>query len=194
MSLDGIINIIGASLRFAIPCFVLWIIARGIWLSKNKKLYKQVKNKNSREELILNIFIFYILILYGITVYRYGIDFNNFWDIENRLSKVNLILFEEILEMLRHGSLYNAFYNIIGNIVWFIPLGYLIPFICKDLSSIGIIVRVSMLISFSIEIMQFIFRTGISDIDDILFNTIGGMLGYIIFKMGQAWQKPYEHT
>ena len=190
MSLSGIINIIRASLRFAIPCFSLWLIVRGIIL------YKGINNhcKHSRKrriinELILNIFVFYLLLLYGITVYRYGINLSNFFDLNSRLSYININFLKELLKMLSYGSIWHVFYNIVGNIIWFIPLGFLIPLIWRKKRRLGVVMGLSFITSLSIESLQFVFRTGISDIDDLVFNTLGGVIGYIAFKVGQVIYK-----
>lgn len=190
MGLNGIINIMNASLRFAIPCFGVWLIIRSVILYKIKKVYtKQTKKIDLLREIILHLFVLYLFILYGITVYRYGIDFNDFFNIESRLSHLNLKFLEELAKMLSYGSLWHVFYNVVGNVVWFIPLGFLVPFTWKKKRGIFTVLGVSLMTSFSIELMQFIFMTGISDIDDLFFNTLGGLIGYMGFKMGQAFYR-----
>lgn len=68
----------------------------------------------------------------------------------------------------------------IGNILIFIPLGFLLPLLYKRysftkvmLTSLGIIV--------SIELIQFATCLGIADIDDVILNMFGSGLGYLIF-------------
>lgn len=39
---------------------------------------------------------------------------------------------------------------------------------------------VCFLVSFSIELLQFITGKGVADIDDIILNTIGGAVGFLI--------------
>ncbi|MBS6561434.1 MAG: VanZ family protein, partial [Clostridiales bacterium] len=47
--------------------------------------------------------------------------------------------------------------------------------------------------SFVIESMQLIFRVGVFDVDDLLMNTIGGVIGYIVYKIARkiyyAWKR-----
>jgi glycopeptide antibiotics resistance protein len=40
-----------------------------------------------------------------------------------------------------------------------------------------------MLFSISIETLQFLLETGVSDIDDVFFNTCGAILGYLIYRL-----------
>lgn len=200
MSLSGIIGIIEESLKFAIPCLVIWFIIRGVIIYRginNKKI--KFKNKSSKKErlikeVILDIFVFYLLILYGITVYRYGIDFGNFFDLKGRLYCINTSFLKELIKMISYGSIWHVFYNVVGNIIWFIPLGFLIPIIWEKKRQLGTIIGLSFITSLSIEVLQFIFRTGISDIDDLVFNTLGGIIGYIIFKVGQGRYKKLKNS
>ena len=64
--------------------------------------------------------------------------------------------------------------NIIQNILLFIPLGFLIG------GKPGIIAGV--LLSIGIESIQFIFRLGYCELDDVLNNTIGAAIGSLLFK------------
>lgn len=195
MSLSGIINIIEASLKFAIPCLIIWLIARLFIIYKtiNSKEMNAKKKKSKKKrlinEVILNLFVFYLLILYGITVYRYGIECDNFLDLKGRMDFINTSFLEELLKMMSYGSMWHVFYNVVGNIIWFIPLGFLVPLIWDKKRKLGAVIGLSFITSLSIEVLQFIFRTGISDVDDLVFNTLGGIIGYIIFKIGQVIYK-----
>lgn len=64
--------------------------------------------------------------------------------------------------------------NIIQNILLFVPLGFLIG------GKRGIIAGV--LLSIGIELIQFIFRLGYCELDDVLNNTIGAAIGSLLFK------------
>ena len=63
------------------------------------------------------------------------------------------------------------------NLILFIPIGYWLKHL--KISSVLII---SLLLITSIELLQFVSHRGIFDVVDILINTIGIMIGYIIFK------------
>ena len=72
-------------------------------------------------------------------------------------------------------------YNVLGNIIWFIPLGVLGSTLFKEMNLYKTIM-ISFVLSFSIEVMQYLFYTGISDVDDLIFNCIGGICGYYIYQ------------
>lgn len=74
-----------------------------------------------------------------------------------------------------------ALSNILGNIVLFIPLGVYITLFNKDKS----IWKNTLLVtaaSVAVELVQFIFILGIGDIDDVLLNGLGGLLGVLLCR------------
>lgn len=74
------------------------------------------------------------------------------------------------------------FINLAGNIVAFMPLGILLPLVFKRTDRLTVITRITLFTSITAEICQFIFNVGGLDIDDVLLNTIGGILGYLIYR------------
>lgn len=89
----------------------------------------------------------------------------------------NLMPFREILRY-EVGS--RAFYKqVFGNILLFIPLGYFATSYCK-IKGLGTITLVSLLSSLTIEVTQhYIGRT--FDIDDIILNVVGGVIGFLVY-------------
>ncbi len=71
--------------------------------------------------------------------------------------------------------------NIIGNITMFIPVGVVLPFCFKKLDTIGKTVLAGAAISLSIEISQLLFYDRSSDVDDIILNTTGILIGALIY-------------
>ena len=65
------------------------------------------------------------------------------------------------------------------NLILFIPIGYWLKHL-----KISSVLLISLLLITSIELLQFVSHRGIFDVVDILINTIGIMIGYIIFKTG----------
>lgn len=70
--------------------------------------------------------------------------------------------------------------NIIGNITMFIPVGLVWPFCFKKLDTIGKTVLVGAGFSLFIEITQLPFYDRCSDIDDLILNTTGILIGALI--------------
>lgn len=102
----------------------------------------------------------------------------------NILSRyINIIPLRNIIRFLTSTNpLEVIVINIAGNIVAFVPLGFLLPLITKKADSFRNMLLISVLASFTIESLQYITGTGVTDIDDILLNTLGGLLGYLLYK------------
>jgi glycopeptide antibiotics resistance protein len=73
---------------------------------------------------------------------------------------------------------YVCFINLTGNIFLFLPYGFLLPLLFKKCSRFLFLLLICIATSFAIETLQFITRAGIFDVDDILLNAAGGVLGY----------------
>ncbi len=139
---------------------IVIILLRIMYLKQNKKKFV------FHEELILLLFVTYILLLFELVTVR---------DVE--FGGVNWMPFREIL---RYDFGTNEFYRqVIGNIILFIPFGYFATYYSK-LSKIRHIFFVTFITSSTIEIVQrFIGRS--FDVDDIILNVIGGIIGFLLF-------------
>ena len=99
------------------------------------------------------------------------------------LSDINLIFLKETLKLTKATSLLDFFYNSLGNIVWFIPFGFLFPIIIMKKKSFKETFLTGLIFSVTIETLQFVLATGVSDIDDVFFNVCGAMIGYGIYHV-----------
>lgn len=72
--------------------------------------------------------------------------------------------------------------NIIGNVVAFIPMGILVPLVFRKQRSLIKVILASANLSLLAEIFQYVFRVGSFDVDDVGLNTMGGVLGYLLFS------------
>jgi glycopeptide antibiotics resistance protein len=68
------------------------------------------------------------------------------------------------------------------NILLFIPFGCLLPFIWTDTNNLKCVVLSGFFFSLLIEISQ-LFNNRRTDIDDLMLNTFGALLGYLLFKL-----------
>lgn len=102
--------------------------------------------------------------------------------------RYNLIPLTEIKRYLHYrnkiGS-FNVLLNLIGNVLCFIPFGFVIPILTQKQTMLRMVL-LSMLASVMIEILQLVSMLGSCDIDDIILNTFGGLLGYLIFLAGRT--------
>lgn len=94
--------------------------------------------------------------------------------------RYNLILFHTIKQYLVNIHLYSTeiwVKNLFGNVILFIPLGSGIPTLYKRFMRVLPFTLLVIALLFSVEIIQMVTRVGSFDVDDILLNTIGALLG-----------------
>lgn len=87
--------------------------------------------------------------------------------------KFNFVLFADIAD---------NFSSYVMNAVLFVSIGFLLPMVWKKFEKIHHTVLWGFLFSLSIEISQ-IFNDRVTDIDDLLMNTVGAILGYFLFRL-----------
>ncbi len=137
---------------------------------------KQLSKKQKR------IFILLFLLYLGLVVYLtcFGERMANASDGSPRY---NLKPFKEILRFWNNRHIVgnrSMFLNIFGNVLLFVPLGAFLCAVPKK-TNIFICFLISALFSLFIETLQFCFNLGSFDVDDLILNTAGGLLGYILY-------------
>ncbi len=130
------------------------------------------KDNNSINKLTIVLFVIYLIVLFWILLFKLGVRFSY---MENR--QVNLIPFGEPL--ILNGKTH--FGEIIMNVLIFVPLGIYAGILFKRWG-FGKNLFFFFLASLFVEGLQFILRIGAFDITDIITNTLGGIIGLMIFK------------
>ena len=88
-----------------------------------------------------------------------------------------------LVHLLRFGSRRDLLLNLVGNVAMFIPSGIILPILFPRLNGFFRTVFAGSLISLGIEILQLPFYVRATDIDDLLLNTLGVILGYGIYAL-----------
>lgn len=102
--------------------------------------------------------------------------------------KSNLQLFKEIKRFITYRETIGFkgfFINVIGNVLAFVPFGLVLPFISPINRRFINISLLSFELTLCVEIIQYVLKVGIFDVDDILLNTIGGITGYLLYLICQ---------
>ena len=109
--------------------------------------------------------------------------------------RYNLVPFREIERFWnhRHELGIHSLYNLAGNILGFVPAGFFIPMLWRNKRGFLFTVCVTFQMSLLVEILQLIYRVGSFDVDDLLLNTLGGVLGYLLLTLIGRWRN-YEKT
>ena len=100
--------------------------------------------------------------------------------------RYNLIPLREIRRFWNARGVLSAkavFLNLVGNVAGFIPFGFFLPVISRRLSHPAVVILLALAVSASVEVIQLVTRTGCFDVDDILLNTLGAAIGYLICRV-----------
>lgn len=96
----------------------------------------------------------------------------------------NLTPFLEIKRFWRHRELLGfriVFLNLAGNIIGFIPFGFILPVLHRHFRHGFLVIFLGCLLSSLVEYMQYVLKVGSCDVDDVILNTTGTLLGYLFF-------------
>ena len=99
--------------------------------------------------------------------------------------EVVIIPFNLIQSVLHEPDHFQWFLQIALNVVLFIPFGFMLPIINQHNQSFFTTLFYGFLFSFAIEVMQYITGRGLADIDDLINNTLGAVIGYLIYRAGK---------
>lgn len=141
---------------------VIIVSLRLVYLIKNKEKFIFY------QEMLMLGFIIYITALFRVVTFQ-----------DVSWSSSNFIPFEE---MFRYEFGTQLFYkNVVGNMLMFIPYGFFISYFLK-IKKPWLILLLTTLVSIMIEVTQLLIGR-VFDIDDIMLNIVGGLLGFIIYYL-----------
>lgn len=134
---------------------------------------------------VKNRVMIWLLYVIYLSVLFYLLFFSAYRNDVQGMIAYNVIPFDSIQNYMNH---YDGFRlsrltdNVFGNIAAFVPFGFLSPILFHKLK-ISYVVTISFFFSLVIESSQILLRVGAFDVDDILLNTIGGGIGYLLLKL-----------
>lgn len=175
---DAIRDLLGLDLRFVLAGMVL-IGASFYWLHKRKMLTVKIS-------IVLTLFYYYLTILLSHIV---GIP-----TIKElmRLSALGESFFQPNINLIPFVNGLNM--EFLLNVILFIPLGFFCPMISKSYEQVKNIIFTGLGFSFVIEISQLFTLHRATDINDIISNTLGTLIGYLCFKLiMKLKQKKFEN-
>ena len=103
---------------------------------------------------------------------------------KERQYRYNLIPFVEIRRFWvyrKQLGLMAVVTNLFGNVIGFLPFGFILPVILDKMRSGWLIVLAGFGLSVTVEVIQLITKVGCFDVDDMILNTAGAALGYLLF-------------
>ena len=136
------------------------------------------KTKGNQHPLTMGLFVIYLLALIWIILFKMSLSLQQLPEFRG----MNFIPFGG--SVMTNDRLDLS--EIINNIVIFVPFGLYLCMVKPEWRLIKNIILIAA-VSFSFEIIQFIFAIGGTDITDLLGNTLGGVIGIGIYSLLYKW-------
>ena len=141
--------------------------------------------KKFARPVLWTIFIIYCFVLvYVLFLSRGTRDGFTFAEYMRRFT--NFIPFKTIIEYVQRyidGYRNLSVLNLLGNFVLFMPMGVLLPCVIRKLDRFWKVTLTVLGMVVMVEIVQGILRVGSVDIDDVIFNVVGAMIGYGLIRL-----------
>lgn len=157
------------------------------------------KRKSRKLKIFLwTLFIIYLIILVNLILLKNSSIILTARHIRNlplmdKLKGINLVPFKTISEFLTGGlSTRIIVENILGNIVAFGPLGFLLPLLFTRINQLKTVAVIGFMVSLFMEITQLVFVLGSCDIDDLILNTLGAVIGFLVYLSLERYRKYYN--
>ena len=157
--------------------WMLWLIAR-ILCNRNRKV-------NWKREAQLMLVYICIIVIVRFTFFPFGkvdgkVQPLMFYPSNWFPFRINLRPFVYLLD---YPTLREILLNFIGNYAMFIPVGIVWPYVFKELDKPWKAILAGIALSLVIEILQLPFYDRVSDIDDLILNSLGYFTGYGIYLL-----------
>ena len=162
-----------ASLAFGV-CIMFLVMIIGVYKKKQETLLQGFIQSS------FLVYVFMVLTLTGYFILFREVAARGWWQkvlyrmhTEERINLHPFLMFKQF----RLAST-----QVIGNLVMLLPLGIYIPLLFPRISGFFKVFMICLLVSVSIELMQLITSVRSTDIDDVILNTSGAVVGYIIYR------------
>lgn len=154
----------------------IWCINRAVIGVKNKKI-------NWKREFQLLLVYICLVVIARFVFFPFGKVNGQIqplvFDSQRMLPfRINLLPFAYLFD---YDILREAILNLIGNILLYVPVGIIFPIVYKKLNTPIKAVAMGVGFSLVIEVLQLPFYDRVTDIDDLILNSWGYILGYLIY-------------
>jgi len=152
-------------------------------------------SKKKEKPYLKIVFWIYIFAVFVIVVVKFQ---GSLYGLTNKISSVrsdreagfwnyNIVPLKSISPYLKNITYGYALKNILGNIIPFVPFGFLLPIAYIKYRKFLKVMRISFVSIFGVELFQFVTMLGAFDVDDIFLNMIACLIGYCLFRLLQMY-------
>lgn len=154
--------------------------------------------KTKKERILSVVFFLYLLFLIRMIVFKYPLEqmqqIVDTWQkdvILEGLNTANFIPFKTIKMYIRYYDMpgIRSFSNLFGNVLIFVPVGILLPLVHRASKNPWIMLLNALLLVVGIEVFQLFSAFGAFDVDDIILNCLGVLIGRCIYQLIKPGQE-----
>lgn len=130
------------------------------------------------------VYVFAVLQLTGYFILFREISTQDWWGKMNHRIETNDHVNLKVFDTMNRYDMFSK--QIVGNAIMLLPLGIFLPLLNKKLrsfSSIFFVLIISLLVSVGIEILQLATNYRSTDIDDVILNTSGAVIGFLLYQL-----------
>ena len=138
------------------------------------------------KKLLWTLTLLWLGVLFRITVFRNGCFSHGLFS-----GRIEWRAFAYYLELARRGNWRYFSYLFVGNLIWFAPAGFLTRLRGGRLRQA---VLGGFLLSLFVETCQFVLGSGVSELDDLILNTCGAILGWVLACLLQGGIRKSQKT
>lgn len=148
--------------------------------------------KFGQKRLISVVFFLYLLFIIRVIVFKYPMsqmqEIVNSWQkdvVLEGLNTANFVPFKTIKMYIQYYDLpgLRSFSNLFGNVLVFVPVGIMLPIVHRASKNIIVAIFNTLLFVIGIEVFQLFSNFGAFDVDDIILNMFGVLIGSCIYKI-----------
>lgn len=159
------------------------VLITGLWILVRVFIWLKTKQISLRRELELILVYICLVVVARFTFFPFSKVDGHIQPLLLDISsifppRINLI---PLVYLFDYQIRREALINVIGNTAMFIPIGIIWPSVLRKLDTSFKVISAGIGLSLFIEILQLPFFDRVSDIDDLLLNSLGFLLGYGIY-------------
>lgn len=163
-----------------------------LWREEQKGETNMKQETKARIRVVGRLFfLVYLLALVYFLFFAEEYGRRNFQELDYRY---NLVPFQEIRRFWIYRKtvgFWAAFLNLAGNVIGFVPFGFIVPVMHKKMESFWKVSLLGFLFSLCVETIQLVTKVGCFDVDDLMLNTLGAMIGcgaFLICNKIRRWK------
>ncbi len=99
------------------------------------------------------------------------------------LPSIKELCFDPNFNFLPFADMFYSVTDCILNVLLFVPLGFLLPLLWTDFQKAGKTILFGLYMSIGVELLQMFVIVRATDVDDLLLNTLGAVIGYLLFRL-----------